>query len=34
MKNRANDHGVSSLLIMCDNEGDLGDPNQKQEKKL
>ena len=27
MKNRANDHGVSSLLIMCDNEGDLGDPN-------
>ena len=29
MKNRANDQGVSSLLIMCDNEGSLGDPNQK-----
>ena len=33
MKNRANDHGVSSLLIMCDNEGDLGDPNQKAREK-
>ena len=32
MKNRANDQGVSSLLIMCDNEGDLGDPNQKARK--
>ena len=29
MKSRANDQGVSSLLIMCDNEGSLGDPNQK-----
>ena len=29
MKNRANDQGISSLLIMCDNEGSLGDPNQK-----
>ena len=33
MKNRANDHGVSSLLIMCDNEGELGDPNQKAREK-
>ena len=33
MKNRANDHGVSSLLIMCDNEGDLGDPIQKAREK-
>ena len=33
MKNRANDQGVSSLLIMCDNEGDLGDPNQKERVK-
>ena len=33
MKNRANDQGVSSLLIMCDNEGDLGDPNQKARVK-
>ena len=33
MKNRANDHGVSSLLIMCDNEGDLGDPNQNGREK-
>ena len=32
MKNRANDQGVSSLLIMCDNEGNLGDPNQKARK--
>ena len=33
MKNRANDHGVSSLLIMCDNEGDLGAPNQNAREK-
>jgi L-ribulose-5-phosphate 3-epimerase len=33
MKNRANDQGVYSLLIMCDNEGDLGDPNQKAREK-
>ena len=26
MKKRANDIGVKSLLIMCDNEGNLGDP--------
>jgi len=28
MKARANDAGVQSLLIMVDNEGDLGDPNE------
>ena len=33
MKNRANDQGVSSLLIMCDNEGDIGDPNKKARAK-
>ena len=27
MKQRADDLGVKSLLIMCDNEGSLGDPN-------
>ncbi len=27
MKKRAQDHGVKSLLIMCDNEGHIGDPN-------
>ena len=27
MKTRADDLGVSSLLIMCDNEGSLGDPD-------
>ena len=30
MKNRANDHGVKSLLIMCDNEGNLGEPEEKK----
>ena len=30
MKTRANDHGVKSLLIMCDNEGNLGDPNKNK----
>ena len=29
MKTRADDQGVASLLIMCDNEGHLGDPNMK-----
>ena len=29
MKKRADDYGISSLLIMCDNEGSLGDPNPK-----
>ena len=27
MKKRADDLGVKSLLIMCDNEGNLGDPD-------
>ena len=27
MKNRADDLGIESLLIMCDNEGSLGDPD-------
>ncbi len=27
MKQRADDHGVKSLLIMCDREGKIGDPN-------
>jgi sugar phosphate isomerase/epimerase len=27
MKKRADDHGVKSLLIMCDREGNLGDPD-------
>ena len=26
LKKRADDHGVTSVLIMCDDEGDLGDP--------
>ena len=33
MKNRADDHGVKSLLIMCDNEGSLGDPNNQKRQK-
>lgn len=28
MKQRADDHGVKSLLIMCDREGNLGDPDE------
>ena len=28
MKKRAADHGVKSLLIMCDREGNLGDPDE------
>ena len=32
MKSRADDHGVSSLLIMCDNEGHLGDPDSQARK--
>ncbi|MEZ6065441.1 MAG: sugar phosphate isomerase/epimerase family protein [Planctomycetaceae bacterium] len=28
MKQRAEDHGVKSLLIMCDREGNLGDPDK------
>ena len=30
MKQRADDLGVKSLLIMCDNEGNLGDPDSKK----
>ena len=30
MKKRADSLGVKSLLIMCDNEGSLGDPDQKK----
>ena len=30
MKKRAHDAGVKSLLIMCDGEGRLGDPNEKK----
>ena len=30
MKKRAGDNGVKSLLIMCDDEGDLGDPDAKR----
>lgn len=29
MKKRAEDLGVKSLMIMCDDEGDLGDPDSK-----
>ncbi len=28
MKKRADDNGIKSLLIMCDQEGNLGDPNE------
>ncbi|MHC4725847.1 MAG: sugar phosphate isomerase/epimerase family protein [Planctomycetota bacterium] len=30
MKKRAKDNGVESVLIMCDGEGNLGDPNMQQ----
>jgi len=30
MKKRADEHGIKSLLIMCDNEGKLGDPEEKE----
>ena len=33
MKRRADEEGVRSLLIMCDGEGRLGDPNEKKRKK-
>ena len=33
MKDRAEDLGVINLLIMCDKEGDLGNPDQNQRKK-
>ncbi len=33
MKKRADDEGVKSLLIMVDNEGELGNPNEAERKK-
>ena len=33
MKKRASDHGVKSLLIMCDGEGMLGDPDAVKRTK-
>lgn len=33
LKKRANDFGCTSVLIMCDNEGNLGDPNDKKRKQ-
>jgi L-ribulose-5-phosphate 3-epimerase len=33
LKQRCEDNGVSSGLIMCDNEGDLGDPNDTKRTK-
>lgn len=33
MKKRADDNGVKSLLIMCDGEGDLGDPDKAKRKQ-
>lgn len=32
LKKRAEDYGVRSVLIMCDGEGDLGDPNEGKRK--
>jgi sugar phosphate isomerase/epimerase len=33
LKKRAADEGVTSVLIMCDNEGDLGDSNEQARTK-
>ncbi|ADG68466.1 Xylose isomerase domain protein TIM barrel [Planctopirus limnophila DSM 3776] len=33
LKKRADDHGVKSLLIMCDGEGALGDADEAKRKK-
>lgn len=33
MKQRARDHGVKSLLIMIDGEGDLGDPESERRRR-
>ena len=33
MKRRAADHGVKSLLIMCDREGNIGDPDTAKRKQ-
>ena len=32
MKKRCDDHGVRSLLIMCDGEGNLGDPDEDKRR--
>lgn len=33
LKKRADDHGVKSVLIMCDGEGALGDPDEARRKQ-
>ena len=33
LKQRADDHGVRSLLIMCDGEGALGDPDDAERRR-
>lgn len=33
LKQKAADHGVTSVLIMCDREGNLGDPDEAKRKK-
>lgn len=33
LKHRADDHCVTSVLIMCDGEGDLGDPDNAKRQK-
>lgn len=33
LNKRAADHGVKQLLIMCDGEGDLGDPDETRRKQ-
>ena len=33
MKKRAADQGVKSLLIMCDREGNIGDPDSAKRKQ-
>jgi len=33
LKQKADDNGVTSILIMCDGEGQLGDPNEAGRKK-
>ncbi|MGB0580123.1 MAG: sugar phosphate isomerase/epimerase family protein [Limisphaerales bacterium] len=33
MKTRAADHGVKSLIIMCDREGNIGDPDDAKRKR-
>lgn len=33
LKKRADDNGVKSVLIMCDGEGSLGDPDEAKRKK-